>query len=200
METSWASEHGAEFAKGRVVYQDGNEPYCDLDDHNVSSSYFGLDGDVRHPSRKERIQDWIIGALILSCILGVGIAVTLQFPAHLRDTPIAIHSIQPNYDVTVCPGDKFDYTVDIEVLEPGILSMSVGIIDMSNGDTVRGTTGQIGPFPRDEPVVLTEIGFFLVPELPAGNYKRVMAIDLEHADSVPVMWNFPFTIGEHCSE
>lgn len=151
-------------------------------------------------NRRERIQDWIIGALILACVLGAAIAVMLQYPIPLRDTPIVLRDIMPKEVLSVCPGEQFDYSVGIDVLDAGILSLSVGIIDMSTGDTVRGTTGMVGPFPRDEPVSMTEEGYFIVPDLPPGEYKRVMAIDLEHADSIPVMWNFKFTIGEHCSK
>ena len=203
METSGPSELSSRFTEGRVLYKDGSMVACPSGISDAGGGSDSVAGSLIDPfsrHRKERIQDFVIGALILAIVMVSGIIFTLQFPVPLRKTPVVVTSIYPSDTIDVCPGDSFDYAVDVDILEPGILSLSVGVIDLESGDTLRGTTGKVGPFPRDEPVSITESGSFVVPDLPPGEYKRVMAIDLEHADSVPVMWDFKFSIGEHCSK
>lgn len=157
-----------------------------------------MGNDVNHRIRRERIQDWIIGALVLACVLGVAIIFVLQYPVPLRTTPIVFHeSIIPE-DRVFCPGDVVPLIHDVSITEPSILKLHVAIIDADTENLINSTVQETPSFPRDTPVRFTEEVEFAVPDLPPGNYKRVTAIARGGVDSIPVFLTVHFSIGEQC--
>jgi hypothetical protein len=158
------------------------------------------DIDAHRRNRKERIQDWAIGALILACIIAVCMIIMLQYPIPLRETPVIIHDVAIPKKTIFCPGDKYTYTTELEFTKPSILSLYIGIVDKDTGDTLPGTVVNVGPIPRKDPATIKEGSTFVIPDLPPGNYERIMAIDAEHVDSVPIFFSLPFKIGERCPE
>ena len=157
-----------------------------------------MDNNVISRNRRERIQDWIIGALVLACVLGVAIIFVLQYPVPLRDTPIVFHeSIIPENRV-FCPGDVVPLIHDVSITEPSILKLHVAIIDADTENIIHSTVQETPSYPRDAPVRITKEVEFVVPELPPGNYKRVTAIARGGVDSIPVFLTIHFSIGEQC--
>ena len=144
---------------------------------------------------KDRMADWLIGAVILMIILLSAMLAVLQFPIPLRQTPIVYHGINlPEYKV-YCRGDLFIYSTDIEITEPAVFSLHVGIMDADTKTYILSTIETMPSIPRARPARVTQEIKFPIPDLPSGDYIRVAAIDTYHVDSIPIFVEVPFTVG-----
>lgn len=161
-----------------------------------------MDGylEIHRRNRKERIQDWVIGALILACLIAASVILVLQFPIPLRHTPMIYHSVELPPDRDYCPGEFYVYVVDIEITEPSILSTHVGVKDAKTDVFILSTVDDSFSIPRSKPSRVKQTVGFPIPDLPPGDYIRVAAIDAENVDSTPIFVEVPFTIGEYCDE
>ena len=173
-----------------------------IDSDNVRGS-FGVAPGLTYPSLKstwkDRIADWLIGAAILMIILVGSMFVVLQFPVPLRETPIVYHGIHlPEYK-EYCPGDSYEYSTDIEITGPAIFSRHVAIMEAETHKYISSTITQMPSIPRPWPVRLDQPVSFSIPDLPPGDYIRVMGIDADHVDSIPVFVEVPFTISTDCN-
>jgi hypothetical protein len=148
---------------------------------------------------RDRIADWLIGAVILMIILVVAMFAVLQFPIPLRKTPMVYHGIHLPKHAEYCPGDLFKYSTDIEITEPAIFSLHVGIMDAETQNYILSTVAQMPSIPRSRPARVTQPITFPIPDLPPGNYIRVAAIDAHHVDSIPIFVEVPFTIASGCN-
>lgn len=151
-------------------------------------------------SRTERIQDISIGALIMAILISIGFIGILQFPIPLRDTPVIFHDISLPERTVYCPGDLYSYEVDVEVTNPGVLSLHVGIKGADDDQFIASTLARLESIPRSAPARILKDAGFKIPGIPPGDYIRIVAIDADHVDSVPIFVEIPFTIGEKCEK
>jgi hypothetical protein len=147
---------------------------------------------------RDRIADWLIGALLLTILLLGAIMVVFQFPVPLRDTPVIFHEVILPDNIEVCPGDTYEYVADVEILDKSILTMHAAIMDTDTMNTMPGTAQEFIPIARARGGRFMDGAKFVIPDLPPGNYERILAVDSDHADSVPVFISLPFTVTENC--
>jgi hypothetical protein len=170
----------------------------------ISDAYWGdpdlVPGIIVQRSKKERIQDAAIGALILACFVAAAAISVLQFPIPLRDTPFVLHGLDLPEKTIYCPGEVYSYASDVEITEPGIFTLHVGIMQADTKKYINSTLAEMPPVPRSEAARIIQPVYFEIPDLPPGDYIRVAGIDADHVDSIPIFVEVPFTIREGCDE
>jgi len=157
-------------------------------------------GIIIQRSKKERLQDAVIGALIMACFVAAAAIAVLQFPIPLRDTPFVLHGIDLPEKTIYCPGELYMYASDVEVTEPGIFTLHVGIMESETRIYINSTLEQLPSVPRSAGARIIQPVYFEIPDLPPGDYVRVAGVDADHVDSIPVFVEVPFTVGEDCNE
>jgi len=199
MGSTGISANSYKYEEGYVVYQSGDNPKQPRD---IPSNYFGSFalGDALDNKRRriERLQDWLIGALVLSIVIVGAVIFVLQFPVPLRDPPVRFYSVTPPEQMSYCPGEIMTFTVDFEVMEPAIIGLYVSI-EKENGDSVPGTTYE-NSVPKAEPIrLVNEEISRIMPELEPGKYRWITGVAGINGGSEPAFHVIPFEIREDCS-
>lgn len=137
-----------------------------------------------------------VGMVLTAAIIAVFIA------SNIGEPQAAAVEIESGYiPFSGCPGDSATFTSTLTINRKAIIFVTVSHL-RAGGDTIIG--GKIGDtfitaIPSPRTTVDQDNGFSL-PDLPPGDYVRVVAIGTKSEDSLPVMIEQPYTIEENCEQ
>lgn len=118
-----------------------------------------------------------------------------------QDAPVEL--LELNYDpATGCPGDRLGYTISWKVKRPSVMQLTP-----THSTGLDGTGNVVVPARSDDvvyinklvPGTVTDDPTFTIPNLPAGEYARILSIGTESESSLPVFVTLPYTIANDCT-
>lgn len=146
---------------------------------------------------------WYVLIFALSALIGVSASVLVATALPSRAQPPAVEWLETDYvPVSGCPGDTFSYSIRLRVTRPAVLFLAVSNLRGFDGDTVEfGRSGNMAvttiPSAR---IIEDNDPVFVIPDLPPGDYVRVLAAGTLSEDSVPAIRPMPFTVRDDCGD
>ena len=151
-------------------------------------------------------QFWKMIILFLGFAGGLGFAlffIVIAVPSRPQSEPVRL--ISTSYEPqSLCPGDVVeDYDFVWEVKRPAVLFVIVSHLRAGGDrDTVIGANlGSAFATGMYSARTITDLDAnFTIPDLPPGDYERVLSIGTISEDSEPVFLVLPYTIRADCVE
>ena len=137
--------------------------------------------------------------IVIALVMAVVVGALVFVPEAVR--PSAVEWLNDSYEpIAACPGDEVAYELEIEIREPAILFVVPAVLRAPLGDTAQGyRIGEVFitniPTPR---TIVDRDASFIVPDLPPGEYVRVLAAGTFGANTKPAIREQPFTIRVDC--
>ena len=149
--------------------------------------------------QRERIS---IRAIIVVIAL-LAAAAIFNVYAILREPTLAdpVLKFSPSASVQsapVCPGDSIRIDTVFTINEPAVIANEINVISEATGLTVWHGADTIHDNPRDRAESVKFVLDWPVPDLPAGEYRRVSAIWAANKSAEPAFFVMYFTVGEDC--
>lgn len=139
--------------------------------------------------------------ILLTGMVTVALAVLIAviFQTWFNDPPIRVRSLDQPLDHALCPGDALSVRNQIEVDGPVLLYSYFSVMDATENHNINGTQVSNGP-PRTHPIKssFTQSILWTVPDLPPGNYVRVLAFRGTDGRENSIFSVYPFAIGNDC--
>ena len=118
-----------------------------------------------------------------------------------QEAPIELISLDYT-TMSVCPGDVVPYSIRWSIRRPAIMELSSTTKrgHTGTGDTIitgRMADTRIVNNNKKTEIIDTDPSF-TIPELPPGDYARILSVGTRSEDSEPIFVSFPYTIPDGC--
>jgi len=146
----------------------------------------------------------LLSFVFLLLILSGSLFITVSVARLPQDASVEL--LKLDYEPrTVCPGDRVGYTIKWELKRPSVL-----ILTPTHNQGLDGTGNVVVVARSDDVVRINKVSAgivfdddpsFTIPNLPSGEYARVLSIGTVSESSEPVFVTFPYTIpAEGCGD
>lgn len=143
----------------------------------------------------KRVAYTIVSSAI-TVLLGVLIAVTWRF--FFNDPPITIETLDIPPVYALCPGVDYPAHNEVTVSRPVMLYSYFSVMDARGNHNINGTQVTNGPRLHPHPATFIQMLPWEVPELPPGDYMRVLAFRGTDGRENSLFLTMPFSIGKNC--
>ena len=138
-------------------------------------------------------------------MIGVSVAVFISEAIPDRPQPPAVEFLTTDFEtVEACPGERIPFDTVIRISHPVVLFVATSHLrgHGADGDTAKlARLGDIAALIIPTARTITdEDSAFTVPDLPPGDYTRVLAAGTLSEDSDPAIRLFPYTIPNDCND
>ena len=147
---------------------------------------------------------WLILFVVLSVLIGTASSLLLTVAYAGRPQPAAVELVDLNYEPgEYCPGDTVPFEITWQINREAILLITSSHMRGigADGDTaIPGRMPSAALVTNPTPRLLYDTDpKFTIPDLPPGEYARVLAIGTLSEDSEPAIVLFPYTIRDDCN-
>ena len=146
---------------------------------------------------------WIISFMVLALVLGTAAMLLMMTIYQGRPQPPAVELLALEYIAADhCPGDVLPYQIKWQINRTAILIVTSSHMRGfgAEGDTaIPGRMPSAALITNPTPRILHDEDLsFTIPDLPAGDYARVLAVGTISEDSEPAIVIMPYTIRADC--
>jgi hypothetical protein len=138
----------------------------------------------------------LTGFLLIAMIF----CMSILWDAFFNSPPVHITSLNVQPPNPLCPGDHFDVSQKVEVTKPVFLYSYTSVMDSGLNYNIFGTQNSFTPRPQPKTTVFTETFPWQVPNLPPGDYQRVVTIRGYNTSEKPVYSAVKFKVRRGCDE
>ena len=149
---------------------------------------------------------WPILIILVVCLVlfSASLFSVVTFVSRPRVAPLTLLRMDYDPPGTVCPGDVVPFVLEWSVRRDSTLTLTPThnrSHDGSGGNVVVAHYDDVVNLnqPATKSVVDDDLSF-VVPDLPAGEYARILSVGTSSESSVPVLVTFPYTIGQGCDD
>lgn len=136
------------------------------------------------------------GFLFIAMLL----CMSLLWDAFWNAPPVHIENMDVVPEVGLCPGDRFDVHYRINVTKPVFLYRYTSVMNKGLDYNLWKTQDSFTPMPQPKVTVYEENFPWQVPNIPPGEYQRVVTLRGYNTQEKPVYIPTPFTVKEGCDE
>lgn len=137
----------------------------------------------------------LITAILTFSILVLGIVLYNTF---FNYPPVIIENRDPKHLGTLCPGDYYPFTNEVQVKSEATLFYYTSVQNAEGTSNIFGTQVVHGGFPHAIPGTFEQKVPWFVPRIQPGNYSRILSITGTDGRQRSIFISNLFTIGVDC--
>jgi hypothetical protein len=129
--------------------------------------------------------------------VAVLVVVSLVWGNFWNDVPVSVIDLDPPL-ANVCPGQSYDIRLRITTTRKILIVQYVSVMNPQMTENYQGTQVDLPSLPQPIPTSFVETIPWEVPQLPPGDYVRMMVIRSSMNSQDPLFHPESFSIGENC--
>ena len=149
-----------------------------------------------HPKEIPAWVKSVLYALLIALLtLSLLVALSIVWRAYFSNPPLKITSLDSQPKYALCPGDDWPISIHVRIDAPSIFFSYINVMDKDSRYNIPETYIPLGADPHPHKGDFFNYIPWTVPNIPAGDYTRVLSIRSSMDDKNPIFVVTPFQVG-----
>ena len=140
-------------------------------------------------------------AAVAAIASGIAVVVMIFYvvnPDRIPSSPIKMTIAVEGSTENLCPGDILTWDTTMEILKPTTVQGFITIVNISDRRTVFSQPLGLPAINHYKPSSITRTAKVAIPDLPPGEYERILSMTALGYDGAPAFSVIPFSIRGDC--